>query len=130
MALWAVRVEGGFGSYRRFTYTTMLLMREASWLPYCIVGHPYPASAPSLLLVLLEPHCNPLCSCILSPHKIDSYSHKGRYSHTEKHELLVIDLPPQPGINQVFGLLSHYTFLSPMNIYFFIFTLNGKQSYT
>ena len=56
MAPWAVRVEGGLGSYWWFVYITTLLLREASWLLYCIVGHPNPASAPSILLVLLEPH--------------------------------------------------------------------------
>ena len=57
MAPWAVRVEGGVGSYRWFVYITTSLWREASWLLYCIVGHPNPASALSILLVLLEPHC-------------------------------------------------------------------------
>ena len=55
-APWAVWVEDGFGSYRWFVYITTLLLREASWLLYCIVGHLNPSSAPSILLVLLEPH--------------------------------------------------------------------------
>ena len=46
---------GGFGSYRWFVYITLML-RETSWLLYCFVGHPNPFSAPSILLVLLEPH--------------------------------------------------------------------------
>ena len=53
----AIGSLGDFGSYRWFVYITTLLLREASWLLYCIVGHPKPASAPSILLVLLEPHC-------------------------------------------------------------------------
>ena len=56
MASWAVPVEGWFGSYRWFVFITTLLLREASWLLYCTVGHPNPVSAPSILLVLLEPH--------------------------------------------------------------------------
>ena len=55
MAPWTVWVEGGFWCYRWFVYITTLLLREASRLLYCIVGHPNPASAPSILLVLLEP---------------------------------------------------------------------------
>ena len=45
MAPWAVRVEGGFGRYRWFVYIIKLLLREASWLLYCIVGHPNRLSA-------------------------------------------------------------------------------------
>ena len=56
MAPWAVLVEGGFVSYRWFVYITTLMLQEASWLLYCIVGHPNLASAPSILLVLLEIH--------------------------------------------------------------------------
>ena len=56
MAPWVVSVEGGFGSYGWFVYITTLLLRDASWLLYCIVGHPNPASSPSILLVLFEPH--------------------------------------------------------------------------
>ena len=52
----AVRVEGGFGRYRWFVYIIMLLLRKASWLLYCIVGHLNLTSAPPILLVLLEPH--------------------------------------------------------------------------
>ena len=48
---------GRFRSYRWFVYITTSLLREASWLRYWIVGHPNPASAPSILLILLEPHC-------------------------------------------------------------------------
>ena len=33
------------------------IVAMASWLLHCIVGHPNPTSAPSILLVLLEPHC-------------------------------------------------------------------------
>ena len=40
MVPWVVWLEGGFGSYRWFVYITTLLLREASWLLYCIVGHP------------------------------------------------------------------------------------------
>ena len=47
----------GFGSHRWFLYITTLLLPEASWLLYCIMGHPNPASAPSILVVLLEHHC-------------------------------------------------------------------------
>ena len=57
MAPWSVRVEGGFGNYRWFVYITTLLLREASLLLYCIVGHRNPASATSILLVLSERHC-------------------------------------------------------------------------
>ena len=32
-----------------------ILLRKTSWLLYCIVGHLNTASAPSILLVLLEP---------------------------------------------------------------------------
>ena len=39
-----------------FVYITTLLLRGACWLVYCIVGHLNPASAPPILLVLLEPH--------------------------------------------------------------------------
>ena len=56
MASWAVPVEGWFGSYRWFVFITTLLLREASWLLYCTVGHQNPVSAPSIFLVLLEPH--------------------------------------------------------------------------
>ena len=47
---------GRVGSYQWFVYIATLLLREASWLLYCIVGHSNPASAPSILLVLLELH--------------------------------------------------------------------------
>ena len=53
MAPQAVWKEGGLVSYRWFV---TLLLRDASWLLYCIVGHLNPTSAPSILLVLLEPH--------------------------------------------------------------------------
>ena len=56
MAALAVQVEGGFWSYRWFVYITTLLLQEASWVVYCFVGHLNPASVPSSLLVLLEPH--------------------------------------------------------------------------
>ena len=46
----------GSGSYRWFVYITTLLLQEASGLPNCIVGHPNSTSAPSILLVLLDPH--------------------------------------------------------------------------
>ena len=51
-------VSSGGGRVRQLSmvYITTLLLREASWLLYCIVGHPNPASAPSIMLVLLEPH--------------------------------------------------------------------------
>ena len=58
MAPWVVRVASGFVCYRWFLNITLLLC-EASWLLYCIVGHPNPASAPSILLVPLEPHSIP-----------------------------------------------------------------------
>ena len=58
MAPWVVWVAGGYGSYRWFVYITTLLLREGhpGLILYCIVGHPNTASAPSTLLVLLEPH--------------------------------------------------------------------------
>ena len=56
MAPRAVQVEGGLVSYRWFVYIATLLLRDASWLLYCIVGHLNPTSAPSILLVLLKPH--------------------------------------------------------------------------
>ena len=49
--------QGGCESYRWFVYITTPLLREASWSLDCIVEHPNYASAPSILLVLLEPHC-------------------------------------------------------------------------
>ena len=72
MATWVVWVAGGFGSYRWFVYITTLLLREASWLLHRIVGHPNPASALSILLVLLEPHC-------LSQSQYQCPSQKGRW---------------------------------------------------
>ena len=48
MAPWAVRVEGGFGSYRCFVNITMLLLRDILvTILHC--GTP-------ILLILLEPH--------------------------------------------------------------------------
>ena len=42
MAPRAVRVEGGFGSYRWFVYITTLLLRDASWLLILHYGTPEP----------------------------------------------------------------------------------------
>ena len=64
------RVEGGLGSYGWFVYITTLLLREASLLLYCIAGHLNPVSAPSILLVLLEPQCVYLSyRCYSTPYK-------------------------------------------------------------
>ena len=86
MAPWAVWVEGWFGSYRWFVYITTLLLREASWVLYCIVGHPNHASAPSVLLVLLEPHCYLPYALSALPTKIIFASAMSEESDT--------DLPP------------------------------------
>ena len=48
-------------------YITTLLLQEAPSLLYCIVGHPNPASAPSILSVLLEPHSSEHLAMILIP---------------------------------------------------------------
>ena len=57
-------VKGGSESYRWFVYITTLLLQEASWLPDCIVGHPNCTCTPSIILVLLEPHC---FVCFIAP---------------------------------------------------------------
>ena len=59
MAPLAVRVEGGFGSCRWFVYIATLLLREASWLQIALWDTRTPASAPSILWFLLEPHLEP-----------------------------------------------------------------------
>ena len=53
--------HGQFGWREDFEVIGALLTKqcyccETSWLLYCIVGHLNPASAPSILLILLEPH--------------------------------------------------------------------------
>ena len=48
--------SSGGGRFRELSVVCLHNVIVPRGILYCIVGHPNPASAPSILLVLLEPH--------------------------------------------------------------------------
>ena len=80
-------VKGGCGSKRWIASVRTLLLREASGLLNCIVGHPNFSSAPSILLVLLEPYWFETCYAINTIYEHSSLLRTGSVGGPARHRV-------------------------------------------